>query len=117
MSTKKIPGTEEAWDSGQLGEDVKYAKAVDGNLTCQIDESLERQMISIRLEKGLIESFKMLGAFHGIGYQPLMRDALKRFADSEMKAIVAGMVDSQKKTSSKKSASAEHSDCEERKAA
>lgn len=117
MNTKKIPGTEEAWDSGQLGEDVKYAKAVDSSLTCQIDESLELQMISIRLDKGLIESFKMLGAFHGIGYQPLMRDALKRFAEAEMKAIVAGMVDSQKKLHPKKSASAEHTDCDERKAA
>ena len=119
MSTKgKIPGTEEAWESGQLGEDEKYAKAVDGNLTCQIDESLELQMISIRLEKGLIESFKMLGAFHGIGYQPLMRDALKRFADAEMKAIVSGMVESQKKQHPKKSLSTKYAeDCEEKKAA
>jgi hypothetical protein len=51
----------------------------------------------IRLEKKLIESFKALGSFHGLGYQPLMRDALKRFADAEMRAIVMGLVDSQKK--------------------
>ena len=118
MSNKdKIPGTEEAWESEQLGADEKYAKAVDGKLTCQIDEALGLQMISIRLEKGLIESFKMLGEFHGIGYQPLMRDALKRFADGEMKAIVSGMVESQRKQQSTKHRSNVAVDCKEKKAA
>lgn len=118
MSNKdKIPGTEEAWESGQLGEDGKYAKTADGNLTCQIDEALGLQMISIRLDKGLIESFKMLGEFHGIGYQPLMRDALKRFAEAEMKAIVSGVVESQKKQGSKKKPPNQITDCEQKKAA
>ncbi len=117
MSTKgKIPGTDEAWESGQLGEDERFAKAVDGQLACQIDDALGLQMISIRLEKGLIESYKMLGAFHGIGYQPLMRDALKRFAESEMKAIVSGMVESQRK-SSLKATPPPQEDCKERKIA
>lgn len=99
MSNKeKIPGTAEAWESGQLGDDEKYVKAVDGDLIRQVDDSLGLQMISIRLEKGLIDSFRMLGGFHGVGYQPLMRDALKRFADAEMKAIVSGLVESQKQT-------------------
>lgn len=99
MSNKdKIPGTDEAWDSGLLGADEKHAQAVNGDLVKQVDESLGLQMISIRLDKELIESFKTLAAFHGVGYQPLMRDALKRFADAEMKAIVAGMVQSQRPT-------------------
>jgi uncharacterized protein (DUF4415 family) len=118
MSNKdKIPGTEEAWESGKLGTDEKYAKAVDGKLTCQIDEAIGLQMISIRLEKGLIDSFKMLGTFHGVGYQPLMRDALKRFAEAEMKAIVSGMVESQRKQKTEKHHLSEMVDCEEQKAA
>lgn len=118
MSAKdKILGTDEAWESEELGADEKYVKAANKEAACQIDDALGLQMISIRLEKGLIESFKMLGAFHGIGYQPLMRDALKRFADAEMKAIVSGMVDSQLKQQSKKSQSSENPNCKEQKAA
>ena len=98
MSEKvTILGTDEAWESEQLGADAKHARAADGNLTNQIDEALGLQMISIRLEKSLIDSFKVLGSFHGLGYQPLMRDALKRFAEHEMKAIVSGLVESQRK--------------------
>ncbi len=45
------------------------------------------QMISIRLHKELIEDFKKIAEFRGIGYQPLMRDALQRFAAAEYKLI------------------------------
>lgn len=119
MSTKsKIPSTAEAWESGKLGEDEKFAKPVNASLACQIDDSLGLQMISIRLDKGLIDSFKMLGTFHGVGYQPLMRDALKRFAEAEMKAIVSGMVESQRKSSPKAApALDEDEDCQDRKVA
>jgi predicted DNA binding CopG/RHH family protein len=92
----KIAGTDEAWDSEQLGADENHAQRVSPDLEKQIDDSLGMQMISIRLEKSLIDSYKLLAAFHGLGYQPLMRDALKRFAEGEMKAIVAGMVSSQR---------------------
>ena len=93
---KKIKGTVDAWDSKELGYSLEHAKAADEGLAKQIDESLGLQMISIRLNKELIDAFKLLGRFHGIGYQPLMRDALQRFATAEMKAVVSGMVESQK---------------------
>jgi predicted DNA binding CopG/RHH family protein len=92
----KIAGTEEAWDSEQLGAEEGHVQRVPADVEQQIEESLGMQMISIRLDKSLIESYKLLAAFHGVGYQPLMRDALKRFADGELKAIVAGMVSSQR---------------------
>jgi uncharacterized protein (DUF4415 family) len=94
----KIPGTDDAWESGQLGNDPQHARVVAKEVADQIDETLGLQMISIRLDKSLIDSFKLLGEFHGIGYQPLMRDALRRFAETEMKAIVNGMVETQRKT-------------------
>lgn len=93
----KIAGTEEAWESRQLGADAAHAKPVSAEYTQQIEESLGLQMISIRLDKGLIDSFKAIGAFHGVGYQPLMRDALKRFAEHELRNIVQGVVESQRK--------------------
>ena len=93
----KILGTDEAWESEVLGADEKHVRKANPKMSEQIDEALGLQMISIRLEKKLIDSFKLLGTFHGLGYQPLMRDALKRFADAEMKAIVSGIVESQRK--------------------
>ncbi len=83
---KLIESTDEAWESGKLGRDRQFA-VVDAEDTETIDEDLGLQMISIRLSKDLINSFKLLGNKYGMGYQPLMREALKRFADGELKII------------------------------
>ncbi len=56
-----------------------------------IQDSLGLQPISIRLEKTLIENFKAIATLEGIGYQTLMRQALRRFADCEMKRILRGI--------------------------
>ncbi len=99
MSDKNlIPGTDEAWDSRELGASEAHAKRASMELESRIEESLGMQMISIRLDKSLIDSFKVIAEYHGVGYQPLMRDALKRFAESEMKAIVLGLVESRRKS-------------------
>jgi len=87
MNTPKIEGTPEAWEDGQLGRDEAHAKIAPKELAQQIDDGLGLQMISIRLQKELIEDYKKIAEFHGVGYQPLMRDALKRFADAEFKKI------------------------------
>ncbi len=56
-----------------------------------IQDSLGLQPISIRLEKTLIEGFKTIATIEGLGYQTLMRQALRRFADCEMKRILRGI--------------------------
>ncbi|MEO5574294.1 MAG: hypothetical protein ABIR48_07420 [Gammaproteobacteria bacterium] len=48
--------------------------------------------ISIRLEKSLIEEFKLIAKAHGLGYQPLMRQCLRRFADGEIKRLFRAYV-------------------------
>jgi uncharacterized protein (DUF4415 family) len=83
----KIESTPEAWESGALGQDENYVQAVDLNEE-EINKSLELQLISIRLQKSLIEDFKNIAAIHGLGYQPLMRQVLNRFAESEKKRIL-----------------------------
>lgn len=91
MSTpEKIRASDEAWDSGELGTDFAHAEVVHGDATLesQIDEALELQAISIRLQKSLIEDFKSIAALHGVGYQPLMRQVLNRFVDCEKKRIL-----------------------------
>lgn len=86
-NTPKIEGTAEAWESGALGRDPAHAKRAPRELEQQVDDALGLQAISIRLSKELIEDFKFIAKMHGVGYQPLMRDALKRFAESEYKRI------------------------------
>ena len=53
--------------------------------------------ISIRLPKAVIETYKMLAGMYGLGYQPLMRDALCRFAEGEMKQLLLGAVETQRR--------------------
>lgn len=83
-----IPDTEEAWLSGELGTDEQFAAVAPDDMESAINENLELQPISIRLEKSLIEDFKLIADLHGLGYQPLMRQTLKRFADCEKKRIL-----------------------------
>ena len=100
MATKnkiiKVKNTAEAWESGELGREIKYDIAVDKKIGTQIDDALGLQMISIRLEKDLIESYKLLGTKYDLGYQPLMREALKRFVEGEFKLIASEALENQK---------------------
>lgn len=87
-TNQKIPPSDEAWDSGQLGQDENFVKLVEEDLESQIDEALELQLISVRLQKSLIQDLKFIAELNGIGYQPLMRQVLVRFADCEKKRIL-----------------------------
>jgi len=87
-STKKIEGTTLAWESGQLGTDENHAMPAPAGMEADIDASLGLQAISIRLPKQLIDAYKLIAAHHGIGYQPLMRDILQRFAPEGLKEVL-----------------------------
>lgn len=84
---QKIEGTVENWESGALGRDITHAKRAPKEVEREIDEAQGLQAISIRLKKDLIDDFKFIAKHHGMGYQPLMREALTRFAVSEFKRI------------------------------
>lgn len=83
----KILASDEAWDTGQLGEDIEHAKEIKED-EAQVDEALELQLISIRLQKSLIEDFKSIAALRGVSYQPLMRQVLNRFVEAEKKQLL-----------------------------
>jgi hypothetical protein len=91
-----IAGTTEAWESGTLGRSEEHARRASDETKAKIDEALGLQAISIRLPKAVIETYKMLAGMHGVGYQPLMRDALCRFAECEMKQLLLGAVEVQR---------------------
>ena len=88
MTKAKKPGTAEAWDSGELGENADSAKVASAETTQAINDALGLQMISIRLPKSVIEDFKVIAQIEGVGYQPLMRTALVRFAECEAKRVM-----------------------------
>ena len=92
--TVKVPASDEAWESGQLGRDAEFAEVVktDEASELKFDDSLGLQLISIRLPKSLIEDFKSIAKLNGLGYQPLMRQVLKRFAEGEKRQIMRDLV-------------------------
>ena len=90
-ATDKIPGTEEAWESGQLGADEEHVK-VAPTQEQQLDAALDLHPISIRLQRGLLDNLKAIAQLNGIGYQPLIRQVLTRFVDGEIRSMLASRV-------------------------
>ncbi len=85
--SKKIEGTAEAWESGQLGTDETFVKVASQETHDALDKCMELKLISIRLPVSLIEDFKMIADYNQIGYQPLIRKMLQRFATAELKSM------------------------------
>jgi len=82
----KIESTSEAWESGELGREDEFVEKADLSET-DYNEALGLQMISIRLQKTLIEHLKSFAKIHKLGYQPLMKIILQRWVDGELKTI------------------------------
>jgi predicted DNA binding CopG/RHH family protein len=75
------------WESGELGLSQEHAVACSQEHEAAVDEALAMQLISIRLPKRLIDDLKFIAEREGLGYQPLVRRVLMRFASSEFKNI------------------------------
>jgi hypothetical protein len=97
-----ITGTAEAWETGLLGRSGEHVRVTPAEVADKIDEALGLQAISIRLPKATIDTYKRLAEMHGVGYQPLMRDAICRWAESELKMLLIGAVQSQRTSEKKK---------------
>jgi hypothetical protein len=90
---KTIPSTDEAWDERILGADEAFVKVDDGDIDKEIDEAAGTQLISIRMQKSMIEDLKAICALNGgMGYQTLMKQMLQRFIDGEKKQFWNAMV-------------------------
>ena len=92
MTTAKIKDTVEAWEDRQLGADEGFVGIADESHESALVDALEMQAISIRLPKELIKQYKLIAGFHGVGYQPLMRDILHRFVKEALKEILEQQV-------------------------
>ncbi len=76
----------ELWENRELGASEEHVRVSKKGKS--LDDKLGLQAISIRLPKTLIANLKAIAAHHDIGYQPMVRDLLNRFADAEMKQIL-----------------------------
>lgn len=99
MSKQSIHASDEAWEDRLLGSDEKFVKVAGASLEASIDEASGTQLISIRLQKSLIEDFKTIASLNGgIGYQTLMKQIMQRFVDSEKNRIFNELVSKRLKT-------------------
>ncbi len=77
-------------DMGNQANHVAPATQEDANA---VNDALGLQMISIRLQRGLLQDLKLIADYHGIGYQPMIRDLLNRFVRSEISGILRDRLD------------------------
>jgi predicted DNA binding CopG/RHH family protein len=84
----KIASSDEAWEEGALGRDGSHAKrvAITPAHRAKLDEKMDLQPISIRLPVDLLVDLKDIAKMNGLGYQPLIRQVLTRFAHAELKS-------------------------------
>ena len=65
---KKDPtGTLEEWESGAIGTTEAFARLSENVAGTMVDDDLGLQLISIRLDKSLIDTLKLIASVNGIG--------------------------------------------------
>ncbi|MDP1930607.1 MAG: hypothetical protein Q8L60_04020 [Gammaproteobacteria bacterium] len=99
--SKKIESTAEAWESGQLGADEAFVKVASEETHDALDKCMDLKLISIRLPVSLIEEFKIIADYNQIGYQPLIRKMLQRFATAELKRMAIELYSQSKESGGK----------------
>lgn len=88
MTKSKIPSTDEAWENRTLGAEEAYVKVDESGIENEIDEAAGTQLISIRMQRSMIDDLKAIATFNNeIGYQTLMKQILQRFIEGEKKKI------------------------------
>ena len=79
----------ELWDKRELGASYEHFAVVTDEEQREIEEGFGLQLISLRLNRTLIEQFKELARLEGIGYQPLMRNVLIDYAKANEHMLIA----------------------------
>lgn len=81
----------EQWENGSLGRDLAHARQAPAELSDAVDKALAMKLISMRLPAPMIDALKHIAQYHGIGYQPMVRDLIGRFIESEIKMILSNL--------------------------
>lgn len=83
----------EKWESGELGASAEHVRVSSPAKAEAVDAALGLQLVSIRLPRKLIADLKAIAEYHGIAYQPMVRDLLTRFSQAETKMILTKRLD------------------------
>ena len=75
--------SDEAWDDRELGATESFVRKASPEHEKSLDDKLDLQIISIRLQKSLIEDLKDLAGEDGLGYQPYIRQVLTHHVRNE----------------------------------
>ena len=75
--------SEDAWENRELGATESFVRKASPEHEKSLDEKLNLQIISIRLQKGLIDELKDLSEENGLGYQPYIRQVLTHHVRNE----------------------------------
>ncbi|MDO4709084.1 MAG: hypothetical protein Q4B94_04575 [Pseudomonadota bacterium] len=76
----------ELWETGALGASPEHARVAKG-ASARLDAATNMRLVTMRLPNALVDTLKDIASHHGVGYQPMVRDLLMRFAVSELRAI------------------------------
>lgn len=74
---------DDPWDTRELGSDEVFARKTSKENEKGLDDKLGLQIISIRLQKSLIDELKELAGEDGLGYQPYIRQVLSHHVRNE----------------------------------
>lgn len=86
---KELLEDAEKWDNREYGTDERYVAVAPAEEEDELDRAMGLKAISIRMPVKLIDSLKLIAEIEGVGYQPLMRDILSRFAEREVRRIAS----------------------------
>lgn len=90
----RITPNDDPWEDRTIGSEERFVE-VATDINAEVDVALDLHPISIRLQKNLVDNLKALSHLHGLGYQPLIRQILTRWVDSEVKIMIAQRVNEQ----------------------
>lgn len=82
-------------DYDSVGTVEEHVAVASSELSIGLDDALDLQPISIRLQRDLIDNLKALARLNGLGYQPLIRQVLTRWVDCELKSMLQNKVATQ----------------------
>lgn len=90
MTTKTLDSAiTSKWESGEYGRSDAHVAVAPEDESLALDSALAMKLVSIRLPVPLIDTLKTIAEFHGVAYQPMVRDLLTRFARSEIRQIAS----------------------------
>ncbi len=75
--------SEDAWEKRELGATESFVRKASPEHEKLVDDNLGLQVISIRLQKSLIDDLKDLAGEDGLGYQPYIRQVLTHHVRNE----------------------------------